>query len=141
MIILDSNVVSALMQTVPDKTVAEWLDRQPRDSVWITSVTVMELRFGLQTMPASRRRDSLSKALAVLLEEKIQGRVAPFDSDAAEKAGELMASRKLKGRRIEIRDSMIAGIVMSTHGILVTRNTAHFSELDSRLVNPWVSQG
>jgi toxin FitB len=139
MIVLDTNVLSALMQVAPDETVSHWLDRQPRDSIWITSVTVMEIRFGLQAMSPGRKQAALKNALVILLEEKIQERIVPFDIDAAERAAELMAARKLLGRPIEYRDTMIAGIVMSRNATFATRNTAHFADLGSRVVNPWNS--
>jgi toxin FitB len=137
MILLDTNVLSAIMQVAPDETVARWLDQQPRDSIWTTSVTVMEIHFGLNTMPASRKRSALAKALATLLDEKIQGRIAPFDAAAAEQAAELMASRKAKGRPVELRDTMIAGIALASRATLATRNTSHFEDLSVPVIDPW----
>jgi toxin FitB len=137
MILLDTNVLSAMMQFVPDKTVATWLDQQPSDSIWITTVTVMEIRFGLLAMPQGRRRTDLTKALAILLEEKIQGRIAPFDVPAAEQAAGLMLLRKLEGRPVEHRDTMIAGIALATRATLATRNAVHFSDLSVPVINPW----
>jgi predicted nucleic acid-binding protein len=68
MITLDTNVLSAMMQMVPDEIVAKWLDRQPRDSIWIATVAVMEIRFGLYAMPAGHRQVALTRALVVLLD-------------------------------------------------------------------------
>jgi len=133
MILLDTNVLSAMMQAAPDETVARWLDQQPRESIWITTITVMEIRAGLQAMPVSRKRN----ALAVLLGEKIQGRIAVFDMAAAEEAAALMARRKLKGRPVDSRDTRIAGIAQASRATLVTRNTSHFSDLSVPVVNPW----
>jgi hypothetical protein len=137
MILLDTNVLSAFMQTAPDETVAKWLDRQPRASIWTTSITVMEIHSGLNATPVGRRRDTLTQALATLLEEKIQGRIASFDVLAAEHAAVLTAQRRLRGRPVEFRDTMIAGIVLSTRATLATRNTAHFEDLSVQVVNPW----
>lgn len=137
MILLDTNVLSALMQVVPDEAVARWLDQQPRESIWITTITVMEIRAGLHAMPTSRKRSVLANALTVLLGEKIQGRIAVFDIPAAEEAAELMARRKLKGRPVDSRDTMIAGIAQASRATLATRNTAHFSDLSVPVVNPW----
>jgi predicted nucleic acid-binding protein len=137
MILLDTNVLSAMMQVVPDETVARWLDQQPRESIWITTITVMEIRAGLQTMPVSRKRSALANALTILLSEKIQGRIAVFDMSAAEQAAELMALRKLKGRPVDSRDTMIAGIAQASRATLATRNTSHFSDLSVPVVNPW----
>jgi len=137
MILLDTNVLSAMMQVAPDETVARWLDQQPRESIWITTIAVMEIRAGLQAMPISRKRSALANALAILLSEKIQGRIAAFDMSAAEEAAKLMAQRKLKGRPVDSRDTMIAGIAQASRATLATRNTSHFSDLTVPIVNPW----
>jgi len=137
MILLDTNVLSALMTARPDATVASWMDRQPRDSVWITSITLMELRFGLRSMPAGKKKEALVGKLDILLSHKIDRRVAPFDTAAAEETAKLMATRRQIGRVVELRDTMIAGIALSCNASLATRNVAHFRELASRLINPW----
>lgn len=137
MILLDTNVLSAMMQVVPDGAVASWLDKQPRFSIWTTSITVMELRAGLHAMPPSRRRDMLNLALAAVLEEKIQGRIASFDVPAAEHAAVLVAERKSRGRLGEIRDTLIAGIALASRAVLATRNVSHFADLSVPVVNPW----
>jgi len=137
MIILDTNVLSTLMLQTPDIAVLAWLDRQPRPSIWTNAITVLEIRFGLQIMPAGRRRDRLMEGFEKLL-EKIGQRVAAFDAAAAQKASDLMAARHKKGRPGDLRDTMIAGIVLAQNATLATRNTAHFAEL-SAVVNPWVA--
>lgn len=137
MIILDTNVLSALMYQTPDKSVVAWLDKQPRTSVWTSAVTVLEVRFGLQILPAGRRRTLLIDAFDEVL-ERIGQRVAAFDTAAAQQAGDLMASRHKIGRPGELRDTMIAGIVLAHHATLATRNTAHFADVSIPLVNPWM---
>lgn len=137
MILLDTNVVSEFMGKTSSPAVIHWLDRQPRHSIWITSITVMELRFGLLAMPPGRKFETLTRALAVLLEQKIQGRIANFDVPAAERAAQLMAKRKRQGRTMDIRDTMIAGVALASHAILATRNEAHFADLEVPVVNPW----
>jgi toxin FitB len=137
MIILDTNVLSTLMRQTPDQRVIAWLDRQPRTSIWTTSVTVLEIRFGLQIMPSGKRRSTLLQAFEDLL-DKIGQRVVSFDVTAAEQAGDLMASRRKKGRAGELRDSMIAGIALAQHATLATRNTAHFDDTSVPLINPWM---
>jgi predicted nucleic acid-binding protein len=139
MILLDTNVVSALMRPEPETLVVKWLDGQPRASIWITSITVMEIRYGLEIMPKGRRRDTMLQLIEKLLVEKIEGRVAPFDAAAAQQAGDLMAARKAKGRMGESRDTMIAGIVLATGAPLATRNTAHFADLSVPVINPWAA--
>jgi predicted nucleic acid-binding protein len=139
MIILDTNVLSALMSRIPDKHVIAWLDKQPRTSVWTTSVTVVEIRFGLQTMPLGKRRAALVRAFETVLADKVDGRIASFDAAAAQLAGDLMAIRHKKGRPGDLRDTMIAGIALAYQATLATRNTSHFEDLSVPVINPWAS--
>lgn len=138
MIILDTNVVSALMRDVPDRSVLEWLDQQPESSIWTTSVTVFEIQAGLQVMPAGRKRSLLSEQFDRLLDE-IDHRISVFDEEAARQAANLTASRQKKGRPVELRDTMIAGIVLAGKASLATRNTAHFSDLSATIIDPWAA--
>lgn len=140
MILLDTNVISALMRQTPAQKVIAWLDRQPRSSVWTTSITVLEIRFGLQILPLGRRRSALVALFERMIENQIERRVAPFDGVAAQHAADLMAVRKKAGRVVELRDTMIAGIVLATRATLATRNTKHFDDLSLPLVNPWTSR-
>lgn len=136
MIILDTNVLSALMRQTPDPKVLAWLDSQPRTSIWTTAITVLEVRFGLQIMPSGKRRSLLMQAFEGVL-ERIGGRALAFDAAAAQEAGDLMASRHKQGRSGDLRDTMIAGIVIAQHATLATRNTAHFEDIPLPLINPW----
>jgi predicted nucleic acid-binding protein len=136
MIILDTNVLSALMRQAPDEQVVAWLDKQPRISVWTTSITVLEVRFGLQIMPAGKRRSSLIQAFEALL-DRIGQRVAVFDAAAAQHAADLMASRHKEGRPGDLRDTMIAGIALAHRATLATRNTVHFDDIVVSVINPW----
>ena len=138
MIILDTNVLSALMQQEPDKKVVAWLDQQPRTSIWTTSLTLLEVRFGLQIMARGKRRSLLMQAFENLLDMMSQ-RVAPFDAAEARQAADLRASRKRRGRPGELRDTMIAGIVVAHHAALATRNLSHFEDLSVPVVNPWLA--
>jgi predicted nucleic acid-binding protein len=137
MIVLDTNILSAIMRQEPDAKVVTWLDQQSRTSIWTTSITVLEIRFGLQIMATGKRRSSLLQSFESLL-DKMGHRIAPFDNDAATQAANLMASRQLKGRPVELRDTMIAGIVLARHATLATRNLVHFEDLSVPVVNPWI---
>lgn len=137
MIILDTNVLSAMMRPEPDEHVVAWLDKQARSSMWITSVTILEIQFGLQILPVGKRRSLLTRTFESVLAYDIGGRVAPFDTSAAECCAELMAARHKKGRTVELRDTMIAGIVLACHASLATRNVSHFEDLSVTVVNPW----
>jgi predicted nucleic acid-binding protein len=138
LIILDTNVLSELMQqNVPDPSVVEWLDRQPAESVWITSITLFEARLGLALLPNGRRRQALELAFEHLLAEDLEGRVLDFDSSAAEAAAALAAGRQRNGRTVDMRDTQIAGIVIARRATLATRNVKHFADLTAEVVNPW----
>jgi toxin FitB len=139
MIILDTNVLSALMRHSADRKVVEWLDKQARTSIWTSSITILEIRYGLQILPVGKRRSALIQTFEKVLVDKIESRVAPFDTVAAQQAGDLMALRHRKGRPGELRDTMIAGIVLASHATLATRNTSHFEDLSVPVVNPWLS--
>jgi len=138
MIILDTNMLSALMLRTPDPIVREWLDAQPRPSIWTTSVTIFEIRFGLELMPSSRRREDLLQDFERLL-TSINHRIAPFDDEAAHQAAILTASRKLQGRPRDLRDTLIAGIVLAHHAILATRNTRDFADISATVIDPWAA--
>lgn len=137
MILLDTNVVSALMQRDPDPAVVGWLDRQPPESVWTSAVTVFEVRFGLELLATGRRRRQLEDTFARALAEDFEGRVLPFDEAAALAAGAMAAARRRAGRTIEIRDVQIAGIAAARKATLATRNTRHFDGLGVPLIDPW----
>lgn len=137
MIILDTNVLSALMHSVPDAGVIAWLDDQPSESVWITSVTEFESRFGLALLPDGKRRRGLENAFERLLKDDLESRVLPFDSAAAAQAAVLAARRQLTGQPVDMRDTQIAGIALSRRAMIATRNVRHFSDLNVPVVNPW----
>lgn len=141
MLVLDTNVLSALMRDEPDPAVVEWLDAQPAESVWTTSVTVFEVRTGLELLTAGRRRQRLQSAFDRLLGDHLDNRVLAFDTPAAHAAGILVAQRQRLGRSIEIRDAQIAGIALARKAELATRNTRHFDELGLRLTDPWSTRG
>ncbi len=137
MIILDTNVLSALMRNPPEDAVIDWLDRQPSESIWITSITLFEARFGIALLPKGTRRQTLEAAFAQALAEDLENRVLDFDSAAATEAANLAAVRRKAGRTVDMRDTQIAGIALARHATLATRNERHFQGLKLPLLNPW----
>lgn len=137
MIVLDTNVVSEIMRPAPNPRVLNWLDHQPPQSIWITTVTLYELRYGLQSMPAGKKRTALLALLQHWLNEVVQHRIASFDEAAAQQAADLASALKLKGQPRDARDTMIAGIVVASRATLATRNTKHFDDIAKSVVNPW----
>ena len=137
MILLDTNVLSALMRKTDEPAVERWLDRQPSESVWTTAITVFEIRFGLELLPPSRRRTLLETAFATAIGEILEGRVLPFDGSAAQVAGAIAAEQRRAGRSIEFRDVQIAGIATARKATLATRNVKHFEGTGLVVVDPW----
>lgn len=137
MILLDTNVLSALMADVPDQLVIRWLDREPRISIWTTSVNVFEIKFGLNVMPEGKRRRALEVAFQSLTQDLLENRIASFDALAAQHAAKISARQKSLGHNVEIRDTMIAGIASATKARLATRNLRDFQEAGVGLLSPW----
>jgi len=139
-IVLDTNVLSELARRTPAPEVIDWLDRQPPESVWTTSISVFEIDSGLALMPAGQRRDMIRVLIARMIDEHLEGRVLPFDRPAAEAAAQLHAARQQAGRPVDFRDTQIAGIVLARKATLATRNARHFEDLGARVVNPWLAE-
>ncbi|WP_428393194.1 type II toxin-antitoxin system VapC family toxin [Lichenicoccus sp.] len=137
MILLDTNVLSALMHERPDPRVVQWLNDQPPDSVWTTSITVFEVAFGLATMADGRRKAAIEDAFQSVLRDDLQNRIAAFDSPAAREAARLAAERQRAGRPVDFRDMEIAGIAISRRATLATRNLKHFRGLSIPVLDPW----
>ena len=137
MILLDTNVVSALMRREQDPAVVSWLDRQPAESIWTTSVTIFEVRMGLALLADGRRRRRLEEAFEEVLRSDLQDRVQPFDVAAATAAAGIAASQRRSGTPVEIRDVQIAGIAAARRATLATGNSRHFEGIGLTLVDPW----
>jgi predicted nucleic acid-binding protein len=137
MIVLDTNVVSALMRRQREETVVSWLDTCAPENIWTTAVTVYEVRVGLEQLEIGQRRTALEESFQLLLSDRIESRVLPFDLDAANAAAVLSMRRRRSGRPVEIRDIQIGGIVISRQAVLATRNSRDFEDAEIRVLNPW----
>ena len=139
MIVLDTNVVSAMMHRNVDTKIRDWLDSLPPESIWVTTVTIFEVRFGIEVLAKGRRRQQLEEDFVQTIAEDFQDRVLDLDQAAAEAAASLCTRRRLRGRPIEMRDTFIAGIVVSRRAELATRNVRHFHDLEVSVVDPWAA--
>jgi len=137
MILLDTNVISALMQTQPDPIVVAWLDAQPAESIWISSITLFEARYGIALLAKGQRKRNLQERFEQLLQEDLENRVLLFDASAAEQAAQLAAQRKTNGRPVDMRDTFIAGIALAKRATLATGNLKHFADLSITVTSPW----
>ena len=137
--VLDTNVVSELMRPEPDANVLAWLNNQPADTLWLSSVVVSELLYGVARLPDGKRRAQLALAVQAMLAEDFSGRVLPFDLEAAVVYADLVAMRERQGQPIDVADAQIAAICLAHGATLITRNTKHFEGVGLTLTNPWVA--
>jgi len=136
MILLDTDVLFAVMRARPPEAVITWLDRQAHRSVWTTAVTVFEVEYGLQRIPEGRHRRELQKAFRATIAEDLGGRVLSLDAQAALAAGAITAALAAEGRTPACRVALIAGITRARGAVLATRNVKHFEGV-CPIVNPW----
>lgn len=137
MIILDTNVLSELMRPTPEPSVEHWLADQPSASVFLSTITEAELRYGVMLLPAGKRQTALSGQVEAMLEEDFAGRILSFDSAAAVAYAEIAAARRQAGRPISQADAQIAAIAVSRGAALATRNVSDFEGCGVKIVNPW----
>ena len=136
MISSSSDICSGRRASITAAIVA-WLDRHSIDELWTTTITIFEIKFGLDLLPAGAWRRSLQAAFNLFVEEDLDDRILTFDAAAASRAGALAARRRTRGRPMEIRDAQIAGIVAENDATLSTRNLRDFDGLGISLVDPW----
>jgi toxin FitB len=137
MIVLDTDVVSELMLNKPDTTVLAWLDKQNASDLWLTSVIVTELLYGIARLPDGVRKRDLQSALVTTLEQDFNQRVLSFDLESASICASLMATCERAGRVSSIADAQIAAVCILHGATLATRNTKHFEQMGLALINPW----
>ncbi|WP_119391095.1 type II toxin-antitoxin system VapC family toxin [Taklimakanibacter lacteus] len=138
MIVLDTNVLSEMLRVSPEPRVAEWLNDQPRASIFTTTVTRGELLYGIRVLPAGKRRDQLWDAVIRILDIDMAGQVLTFDSLAADEFAQISATRRATGRPISQFDAQIAGITRSRGAQLATRNASDFDACGFDVINPWL---
>jgi hypothetical protein len=137
MIILDTNVISGLMDVGRDPHLVPWLNQTSADTVWITAIGVFEIKGGIDSLVDSRRKRALLAAFDTFLNRGFRDRVLPFDHHSAIAAAQIGAKRDRRGRPISTNDTMIAGIAVSRGANIATRNVRHFQDLPVQVVNPW----
>ena len=141
MIVLDTNVLSALMRVEPDRAVVRWLNGLAAESMWTTSITLFEVQFGLDVLPDGERKTALQNAFHQAVYEDMQGRILDFDAPAAAAAGTIAARQRALGRPVDMRDAQIAGIIAARRATLATRNVLHFADAGVTTVDPWSAMG
>ena len=135
--LLDTNVVSEWTRQRPDAGVVRWLAEVDEDRVFISVVTLAELRHGVERMPVGARRDRLERWLTDDLVQRFEGRVAPVDTAIADSWGRIVARSQRAGRPVGVMDAFIAATAEERGLCLVTRNVADFEQLGLPILNPW----
>ena len=138
MFLLDTNVVSELMRPSPEPKVRTWLDGQVTADVWISAITVGEIRLGLALLPDGRRKRRLSDLAELMFREEFGDRCLPYDVLASADYAQIVAARRRRGRPISVEDAQIAAIARSASLTIATRNAKHFAGIEGlSVVNPW----
>lgn len=141
MMILDTNVVSELIEERPNPTVMRWAESYRRDEFVVTAVNVMELRSGVENMPTGQRQREIADGIDWFLSIVLANRVLSFDRKAALAAATWFIDNRRIGRTLEFRDVQIAGIAISRRIPVATRNVAHFEGLAVKIIDPWSFSG
>ncbi len=137
MILVDTNVIAEPWRLTPDARVLAWIDAQAIETLYLSAVTIAELRFGIASMPAGKRRTTLHDRLENEVLPLFEGRLLPFDLDASQAYADLMAQAKAAGRAIGKADGYIAATA-AAHGLMVaTRDTSPFEAAGVPIINPW----
>lgn len=137
MILLDTNVVSEPLRLKADAGVVAWIDAQPIETLYLASITMAELRFGVAVLPAGKRRDALHENLEHRILPLFAGRILSFDLAASQSYAEIMTKARASGLAIGTADGYIAAIAVANGVIVATRDTAPFEAASLSVINPW----
>ena len=139
MIILDTNVVSEVMNRVASPAVLKWWSSQKAEQLYTTSITVAEILYGIEILPRGRRRTQLEAGAEALFSKVLAGHILAFDDAAARSFATIGAKRRIKGRPINEMDLQIAAVAYLHRASIATRNTRDFEECGIELIDPWNS--
>jgi predicted nucleic acid-binding protein len=137
MIILDTNVISEMMKPSPSHHVVKWFDQQDSTQLFITTITIAEISYGLSVLPKGNRRVVLEDAFNKAIVEAFEHRLLAFDAAPAYRYGAVMGQRKELGRPLSILDGQIASIALTHGSMLATRNVKDFLDCGLDLINPF----
>ncbi|WEQ54077.1 type II toxin-antitoxin system VapC family toxin (plasmid) [Komagataeibacter oboediens] len=137
MILLDTNVISEPWKPVPEPCVLDWIDAQAIETLFLSAVTVAELRFGIGAMPAGRRQEVLQERLEQDVLPLFKGRILSFDLGASQAYAELMVQARCEGRAIGKADGYIAATAASRGYAVASRDVSPFEAAGVRVLNPW----
>lgn len=139
MILVDTNVISEPLRPSPDATVVEWINSQPVETLYLSAITVAELRYGVASMPAGKRRTGIHEGLENRVLPLFVSRVLPFDLAASKAYAELMTAARSAGLAIGMADGQIAAIAAVNRMTVASRDTSPFVAAGASVIDPWVS--
>ena len=139
MILLDTNVVSEPLRHAPDARVIEWIDAQPLETLFLSAITVAELRAGVALLPAGKRRSGLQENLEKRVLPLFAGRVLPFDLACTQAYAALLAKARAAGLGIATAGGYIAAIAVANSFSVATRDTGPFAAAGVAVINPWLA--
>lgn len=137
MLVLDTNMLSAMMSAEPIRKVADWILDQPSEELFTAAVCQAEILSGISILPNGRRRAALEEAARAMFADDFHGRVLPFDTEAAAAYAEVFANHRKAGRPAGTVDLMLAAIARVRGASVVTRNVADFEGVGLTIINPW----
>lgn len=137
MILLDTNVVSEPLRLAPDARVTNWIDAQALETLFLSAITVAELRAGMALLPAGKRRSGLQESLETRVLPLFSGRVLPFDLNCTRAYAELIARARATGLAVASADGYIAAIAVANGLTVATRDTGPFAAAGVAVINPW----
>ena len=137
MLILDTNILSEIMRPEPERKIADWIVRQPSDELFTAAMCQAKILAGLAVMPNGRRRADLEEAARAMFADDFDGRILPFDTEAAFAYAGVFAARRKAGRPSGTVDLMVAAIARVHGAGVVTRNVADFEGVGVPIINPW----
>jgi predicted nucleic acid-binding protein len=137
MLVLDTNMLSAMMSAEPVRKVADWLLDQPSEDLFTAAVCQAEILSGISILPNGRRRAGLEEAARAMFADDFEGRILPFDAEAAVAYAEVFVARRKAGRPAGTVDLMLAAVARVRGASVVTRNVADFEGVGLTIINPW----
>lgn len=139
--LVDTNVISELIAASPDPQVESWLLGVDEDTLFVSVITLGELRYGIELLPAGRKRSRLEEWIAAEFVPRFEGRVLPVSDAVADMWGRITASARSAGRQLSPADGLIAATAFCHDLVLVTRNAADFRTSGVEVLNPWRERG
>ncbi len=140
MILLDTNIISEPLKTAGNMNVIAWIDEQIIETLYLSTISLAELRFGIAALPEGKRRDTLHFSLEQRVLPIFAGRILPFDEPASQSYAEIRSRARVAGLAIAPADGYIAAIAMTQGFAVATRDTSPFDAAGLTVINPWTWQ-